>query len=248
MLDKRNLARENDPREDILLTKVSADLTTGGLVQHRVSGNEATFSQSRNLLVFKDVAVNTYASDGTIQGVTRAELGQVFLAPDPALQRNQNDMRFAGNVRYSAPNRDHPETDTLQLSTEQLIYDDALEEFQGVSTHSVVMMPPGKRPLYMQGSKLRVPRDMSRFSMLKGSVGPVYNVDSATSYAQAKRELEIAAQQAFKGAERAPVRPTPIQVPEDPGTPEKPEMPNVPAMAPSPTPVPPSGLLRKNSQ
>lgn len=243
MLDKRDFTRANDSREDIRLTNISADLTSAGLVLHRVKGSEARYAQERNLLQIKDIQVVTYGPDATTEGITQSRRGTVYLSADPAAHRNRSDIVFAGNVYYHAPLKENPSTDTLQLRTEQLVYDDLKQDFEGLSTHTVVMIPPGKRPMYMKGTQLRVPRDLSQFSMLRGAVGPVRPEDAVTSsYAQVSRELQGIAN-AASAAERPLIKPTPIEVYKDEGPPQRPAIPQVPPLQPSPTPVSP-GVLR----
>lgn len=257
MLDKGEVVRPNDPREDIKLQGISTDITSGGLLLQRVDGSEAVYSQSRNLLNIAEIDVNTMGPDHTTQGITQARKGIVYLAPDPVSKRKRSDMVFSGDVNYRAPAKDRPNSDSLQLKTEELIYDNQAEEFQGTSTHTVVMLPPGKRPMYMSGSKLRVPRDMRRFSMVQGSLGPDPSTDTKAVYSEKIKELNAAAGPAtgiaaparptpivVEQAPAAPVRPTPIEVqPIEAAPPRMTPIPAPPVVA-SPTPIAPANLAR----
>jgi hypothetical protein len=242
IVNKKDFTRVNDPREDIRLVQLSADLTTAGIIQHRVKGTQATYSQAKNLLLIDQIDVTSFNAEGTTQGITEADSGTIYLAADASAGRNRSDIRFVGDVNYRSPAPDNPSTDTMQLRTDELIYNDVKQEFEGTSTHTVVMMPPGKRPMYMQGSQLRVPRDLKRFSMLKGSVSPTQSDDLASSYTRLSKELQDIARSASAG-QAAPARPTPIQVETPEPAPQRPPEPSVPRIQPSPTPVP-TGVLR----
>ena len=94
------VAPEKDPRSDIVLTDMTADMTSGGLVQQKISGKNSVYSQQQNELTIKGIEVTALDEQGSTRSVTDADLGQIFFSDRPESSIGRKDMRFAGNVIY----------------------------------------------------------------------------------------------------------------------------------------------------
>ncbi len=239
ILDQPMHVVEQDPREDIRMTNIETDITSAGLVVQRVFGRDAIYAQSRNILDIEKMRIKTFNPEtGVLQGETEAATGTIYLANHPEAQRNRSDMEFIGGVTYRAPSKEDPTTDGLSLETEKLILDNASGRFIGPSTHTIMMAPPGKTPIFMQGKTLRASRDLSNFSVQGGSMSPTQSNDTATSYIQKKHELELLSDVVDEQVRNPPPKQTPLVVGPPPEPPTRPAPPELPPMGPRPTPTP----------
>src|SRR5690349_18354703 len=80
---KQDLMPQKDPREDIILTNVSTQMTSGGLVTQEVEGKDAVFSNNSSDLIIKGIQVTTLGDDKSTQSITKAEVGQIYFADRP---------------------------------------------------------------------------------------------------------------------------------------------------------------------
>ena len=202
-VNQKEIAPENDPREDLVIKGLSADLTSAGLVQHHVSGTNANFSQVTNQLKIADIEVRTYSKSGETQGVTSATQGTIYMADDPEANRKDNDILFAGGVNYRSPSKQDPNSDLITLDTESLVYDGHAERFQGDTSLTASLRAEGKRPVTMTGSSFRVPRDLSRFTVNAGTVSQSTAPVTQNRY----KELSTQVQRLAEGAIQASAKP-----------------------------------------
>jgi len=163
-------ATEEDPREDIILTEVAAQLTSGGIVQQKIGGGHAVFSQNQNELTIKDIRVSTVASTGEIQSVTKADVGQVFFEDKPAQGLGRRDMKFAGDVLYRNPKKEDPTSDSLQMRSELIMWDESAKKFLSPMGYEMVLLPKGQKPVRQSGKSFEATQDLSRFVVKAGAV------------------------------------------------------------------------------
>lgn len=185
-------AEEADPREDVRLTGVAADITSGGLVERRVQSSLGVYSQARNFLELNAVRVEGYSKDQRLEGITSADKATVHLADKPALKppRSRNDIEFVGNVRHRVPSKDDPSTDSVNLQTERLEWDQKTQRFVCPSYYKMTMSQPGKPPLVALGDAFSTTRDMRQWVVTHGGMTTREGVD-VREEAKRKRE-EIA--------------------------------------------------------
>lgn len=187
---KTNLVPEKDPREDIVLTNISTMLTSGGLVQQKVGGSSAVFSNTSNDLTIKDIGVVTFGVDRTTQSITTADVGQVYFAADPKRNIGRKDMRFAGDVLYRNPQKDDPSTDSLQMRSEVILWDQGKEKFISPTGYEMVLFPKGQRPVRQTGKSFEAGQSLTRFVVKAGSVSTKDEPDPAGERARLMGEFE----------------------------------------------------------
>lgn len=180
------LVPEKDPREDIVLTSVSTEMTSAGVVQQRIGGSEAVFSEAENELTIRDISVTTLAENGATQSLTRADVGQIYFADRPLEKIGRRDMKFAGHVLYRNPQKDDPTTDSLQLTSELIVWDESEEKFISPTGYEMLLLPKGKKPVRQRGKGFEATQDLSRFVVKAGSV----TTDMDTDPAEDRKEME----------------------------------------------------------
>lgn len=274
---KDDVRPANDTREDVRLTGVNADLTSGGKTLQRVGGDRAVFSQNQNLLRINEVEVEMVGDAGKTEGVTEAKVAEIYLADAPDKSRKRSDMEFSGGVVYRSPQPGNPEEDTLRLNTEQLLFENASGLFRSNTSHTITMLPPSKKPIFMTGKAFTATRDLTRFDVQAGAIVPEQDAGSQTAYKDVLSSLTSTAEQVESEAgttsnrpqlivapatlapperpvlpavpklEQPPQSPTRIQVPARETPPQRPPAPQLPEPAAPPTPTPPPGILKRGA-
>lgn len=161
---------EKDTREDIVITSLSANLTSGGVTLQRVGGDEAIYSTSENRLYINDINVITYNSDKTTQSITHSNMGAIYLADSAEYGRKRKDMEFSGNVLYRAPMKDTPTSDSLRMTTEHVIWDQNALKFYAPQNYEMILSQKGKNPIRQLGQGFEATRDLRRFVVKAGAV------------------------------------------------------------------------------
>ncbi len=180
-----------DSREDIRLTRISTDLTSAGLVQQRISGSEAIYSPRDGRLVIQSVGVHTFGEDNTTKGITRSDMGLLYLADSAEAARKRKDMEFAGNVRHTMPVKTDPTTDSMQLFTQSIVWDDANSRFRCPGAYEMLLMPPGKRAIRTLGEAFEATQDLSRFTVSRGAVTTDMSSDPRLKRAEFQRQFKL---------------------------------------------------------
>lgn len=208
-----NLIPEKDPREDIVLTNVSADLTSGGQVQQQITGSHAIYSEAGEDLVIKDIAVTSYDEKGIVRSITRAELGEVYFADLPERGVGRRDMKFAGDVLYRTPQADDPTTDSMWLTSQLITWDESQQKFRSPEGYEMILQPKGQAPVRQTGKSFEAAQDLTRFVVRTGLVTTELEGDASAL----RRELEQKFQQWQAEVDRSRgqgfVKPTPIVLP-----------------------------------
>jgi hypothetical protein len=159
-----------DPREDIHLVGVNTDMTSSGLVEQKIRGKKALFSQSENKLIVDNMSLATMSDAHTTRGITKADTGTFYLAPVGADKRGKSDMVFNGHVTYRAPLATDPTSDTLQLKTKTIIWDNGLQKFLCPGPYEMTLFPPAKNAIRQVGEGFEASRDLTRFVVRGGVV------------------------------------------------------------------------------
>lgn len=208
-----NLVPEKDPREDIVLTNVSADLTSGGEVQQRIRGSHAVYSEAGEDLAIKNISVTSYDENGTTRSITRAELGEVYFADLPERGVGRRDMKFAGDVLYRTPQADDPTTDSMWLTSELITWDESQQKFRSPEGYEMILQPKGQAPVRQTGKSFEAAQDLTRFVVRTGLV----TTELAGDARALRRDLEQKFQQWEAEVDRSRgqgfVKPTPIVLP-----------------------------------
>lgn len=208
-----SVAPEKDTRADIVLTNISADMTSGGLVQQRVFGKQSIFSQTENELTIKEIQVTAIGEDKATRSVTQADLGQIYLADRPAEDITRNDMKFAGNVLYRNPQKDDPTTDSLQLNSELIIWDESEQKFKSPASYSMMLLPKGKTPVRQSGKSFEAAQDLTRFVVKTGIITTELDGDPVVKRQELEERFEVWRDQVEEIGKNKPVRPPLIELP-----------------------------------
>ena len=204
-----------DPREDIHLTGVNTDMTSGGVVEQKIRGNTALFSQSESRLIVDDMSLATMADAHTTRGITRADHGTFFLAAVPEEKRGKSDMLFQGHVTYRAPVATDPTSDSLHLKTSTIVWDNALQKFLCPVPYEMMLFPPGKNAIRQIGQGFEANRDLSRFVVRGGVVSSGVTSDPLMERKILQRQFADSVEMVNKAVQRgnAMQAPHPIQLP-----------------------------------
>ncbi|PKO17539.1 hypothetical protein CVU37_08605 [candidate division BRC1 bacterium HGW-BRC1-1] len=227
---------EEDPRENIHLTGMKAEVTSGSLVQHQIESSTASLvlGVANRRLNVGTLTVASYNDKGKLQGITEAESGVVYLAADAKLKRARSDMDFSGGVEYRVPQADDPTTNSVTMVTEELRWDGTAGLFRCPSYYQMTMQSPNNMTFVAVGDGFTATRDLQKWNVKHGGIGTVSNLDMRTVNAQKGKEtVELADRLAVEAVRvkevtspsptapadtnAAPEAPKPAQ-PEQPGT------------------------------
>lgn len=177
-VNARDLGQEgDDARENLVLSGMTADFTSGSQLQHRVHSRRAdlTLLPSARRMRIVDVKVDSFNPEGRLQGKTRADRGTVFLTDvpgtSPLTRRGKNDIEFAGNVKYRIPSAKDPTTDTVWLETEALRWDSSGQRFRSEAPYRMTMATAGKPPVLAVGDGFAVSQDLKVWNVRHGGLG-----------------------------------------------------------------------------
>jgi len=212
-VNAQNLAPEKDPRENIVLTNVSADMTSGGLVQQRINGSEAVYSEAAQDLTIKNILVSSYGEDKSTRSITRADLGEVFFADDAKKGIGRRDMRFAGDVLYRTPEATDQTTDSMRLVSDLITWDESEQKFRSPSGYTMLLLPKGKAPIRQTGKGFEAAQDLTRFVVKTGVVSTDMSVDPMALRRQLEQQFEVWRAEVDRSASSGFVKPAPIELP-----------------------------------
>jgi hypothetical protein len=194
-----DLEAEEDPRENIRLTGVVTDMTSGPLVTTRVMSSEAVYNERRRVLSLADVQVLMFNPAGAVEGQTLAERGVVYMAPDRKAQRGKNDIELSGNVVHRVPRADDPSTDSARLTTAQVRWDNTAQRFRGEKPFRMMMYQPGRPPVVAMGDGFVATKNLREWDVKHGAVGTDTGSDPREKGAAVRAEMEAIAGQTDVG-------------------------------------------------
>jgi hypothetical protein len=204
---------EADPREDVQLTGVTADMTSGGLVQRRILSDNARWSQARAFLQLDAARVESFDSSATLESETRADEITMHLADKPALGRVRDDIEFIGNVHHRVPQKDDPTSDVVTLQTEKLMWDQRAERFLTSNTYFTLRItPPNGNPLTTIGDGFVATRDLRSWAVQYGGITTNPYAD-IRQQAQRERAEAAASTANDEKAQNPPLQADPIELP-----------------------------------
>lgn len=212
-VDATNLVPEKDPREDIILTNVSADLTSGGLVQQRIGGDEAIFSDASQDLTIKNVRVAMIGSDHTTRSITEADMGEIYFADKPEKSIGRRDMRFAGNVLYRTPQAEDQTTDSMRMTSELVIWDESDQRFISPRGYEMLLLPTGRPPIRQSGKGFEAAQDLSRFVVRTGVITTELDGDPTQLRKEMEAQFQVWRDEVERSSNTGFVKPQPIEVP-----------------------------------
>lgn len=210
---EETLAPEKDPREDIVLIDVSTEMTSGGLVQQKVAGQEAIFSQASNELTIRHVQVTALSDTGETRSVTSADLGQIYFSDRPEEDIGRRDMKFAGNVLYRNPQQDDPTTDSMRMSSDLILWDESEEKYKSPYGYEMLLLPKGRPPVRQWGKGFEAAQDLSRFVVRTGTLTTEMAGDPMTERAQMEAQFDAWREEVDRRAENRAALPTPVAIP-----------------------------------
>lgn len=198
-VDSNDQEAEDDPRENIRLTGVITDMTSGPVVTTRVMSDEAIYNERRRVLTLSDVEVRMFNTSGTVEGQTSAETGLVFMAPDEKAQRSKNDIELSGNVVHRVPRADNPTTDSARLTTAQVRWDNAAQRFRGEKPFRMTMFQQGRPPVVAVGDGFVANKNLREWDVKHGAVGTDFGRDPRDLGAAVRAEMEAIGERAESG-------------------------------------------------
>ncbi len=210
---EENLVPQKDPREDIVLTNVSTQMTSGGVVQQKVRGAQAVYSQTQNELTIRDIQVTALADGGDTRSVTNADLGQIYFADRPEEDIGRSDMKFAGNVLYRNPQKNDPTTDSMRLMSELIVWDESEEKFKSPHGYEMLLLPKGRTPVRQWGKGFEATQDLSRFVVRTGTLTTEMTGDPMEERAAMEAQFDAWRREVDEGAKNRPPLPTPMTLP-----------------------------------
>lgn len=211
--DEQNLLPAKDPRKDIVLTNVTTEMTTGGLVQQKVAGTKAIYSEAVNDLVIQNIQVAAIGEDRATRSITRADLGQIYFEAQPAAGIGRKDMKFAGGVLYRSPKADDPTTDSMRLMSELILWDESAQKFISPYLYEMLLFPKGKAPVRQQGKGFEATQDLTRFVVKAGAVTTDMHGDPMEERKKLEEQFDVWRERVEKATGDKPVRPPPIKLP-----------------------------------
>lgn len=209
-----NLVPERDPREDIILTNVSTDMTSGGVVQQRVFGDKAIYSEASQDLTINDVQVTTFGEEQTTQSITHADVGQIWFADVPEMEIGRRDMRFAGDVLYRSPNAEDPTTDTMRLTSDLILWNELEQKFRSPRGYEMLLLPKGQAPVRQVGKGFEAAQDLTRFVVRTGMVTTQLDEDPELLRKDLQEKLAAWEADMERNQPEKFVKPTPMVIPE----------------------------------
>ena len=199
--------QEEDPRENIQLRGMSAEMTSGSLVEHRLHSTTAVLvmGADRQRLDLGDMDVETYSPEGELQSVTRAKFGSVFLTEAPERERERGDLELS-RVEYRVPAADNASTDAIRLTTDKLLWDSNAGLFRSPTFYRMTMQSPNGMEFVALGDGFTVTRDMSTWNVKHGGLGSGIGHDMRAENAERGAEARQEADSRQAEAEARQVR------------------------------------------
>lgn len=187
-------------------------MTSGGVLLHRIDGEKAAYSIARGLLELDRLVVHTFDNDSTgVKGITRAHQGRVYLADNAADKRKRNDMKFTGDVNYAIPSKENPTTDTVELSTPDLLWDATAKRFTGQSEIEITMRQKDGKTMTLNGAVFSVTSDMRNWAIGSGMMSSDPKDVAMSRVASIREDLTSAA----RSSAPEPTPPPRITLPEE---------------------------------
>lgn len=209
-----NLVPERDPREDIVLSNVSTDMTSGGLLQQRIRGDKAIYSEATQDLIINEVQVTAFGVDQTTRSVTQSDVGQIYFADVPDQSIGRRDMRFAGDVLYRAPQADDPTTDSMRLTSDLIVWDEGEQKFKSPRGYEMLLLPKGQAPVRQVGKGFEAAQDLTRFVVRTGMVTTELDANPEALRKQLQDQFAMWEHDMESNKPAEFVRPTPIPLPD----------------------------------
>lgn len=201
-----------DPRENIVLSGVNAYLTSGSLVQNKVRSAAATFIEMKGILKLSGITVESFGENASLQALTTANAGTVFMVDSPSQKRRKSDISFEGNVIYRAPSKSDPTTDSITLSTESLLWDTAEQKFRCDTFYRMVMSVPGRPPFIALGDEFVASSNLRWWNVRHGALGT--GIDAGVREASAKSRDELVAfEEAARSGRSVDAGSGPVEIP-----------------------------------
>lgn len=189
-VNQRFTDRPDDPRADIVLRNVRAEFTSGSLMQRCVKSDAAVYQETRGILLLAAPTIESFTSDGAIEGVTNATTATMFLADAPQLKRRKGDFQLIGRVQYRAPSKTNPTTDSLILYTSSLGWMNDKELFVCDAPYEMKMFVPNRAPVIAAGDQFVATRDLRVWNVKHGALGTALPTNVADHHAKLRAELE----------------------------------------------------------
>jgi hypothetical protein len=163
-------SQEEDPRENIVLTGVDAQFTSGSLVQNRILAQQGVLHDTKGLLILTRPVIQFHDVRSTQPAETHATTATFFLAEDRKTKHQKGDVVLTGRVRHAIPSKDDPTTASVLVETENLVWRAATQIFEGNSFYRMTLNVPGKAPIVTIGDAFIASRDLRNWNVRYGGL------------------------------------------------------------------------------
>lgn len=163
-------AEEEDPRENILLKGITAEFTSGSLVQTRVLAREGILFDKKGLLVLSSPNIEMRDTKTTLATQTLATTATFYLADNRKDRCAKGDFVLAGQVRHQVPAKDDPTSPAVTVETNNLVWRSKNEVFEANSFYRMVLRTAGKQPFVAIGDAFVASRDLRHWNVRHGGL------------------------------------------------------------------------------
>ena len=163
-------SQEEDPRENIVLSGVDAQFTSGSLVQNRILAEQGVLHDSKGLLILTRPVIQFHDARSTQPAETHATTATFYLAEDRKTKYQKGDVVLTGGVRHAIPSKDDPTTASVLVETENLAWRAAAQVFESNSFYRMTLNVPGKAPVVAIGDAFIASRDLRHWNVRYGGL------------------------------------------------------------------------------
>lgn len=164
------IAEDEDPRENIILKGITAEFTSGSLVQTRVLAREGVLYDKKGQLVLAAPKIEMRDSKTTLATETAATTATFYLADNRKDRCGKGDFVLAGEVRHVVPAKDEPTSPAVTVETNNLVWRAKTEVFEASSFYRMVLRTPGKQPFVAVGDAFVASRDLRHWNVRHGGL------------------------------------------------------------------------------
>ncbi|MCX7625564.1 MAG: hypothetical protein N2Z21_05070 [Candidatus Sumerlaeaceae bacterium] len=184
-------AENEDPRENITLKGITAEFTSGSLVQTRVLAREGVLCDKKGLLVLVAPKIEMRDTRTTLATETVATTATFYLADNRRERCAKGDFILAGNVRHQVPAKDDPTTPAVTVETSNLVWRAKSEVFEANSFYRMVLKTTANQPFVAVGDAFIASRDLRHWNVRHGGLATyLTNEDFRKKNQDLKKSLE----------------------------------------------------------
>lgn len=175
---------------EMVLTRVSADLTSGTRMYQRLIAEQAVLFPGQTRLGLQEVLVESYDEQGRMQSLTTALKGRVYLTADEQAGRNKFDVELEGSIVHRVLKPEDPAIEQARLMTSELLWDAEAEMIRGMSNYTLAMRQPSGREVMQTGEGFETTQDLRIFRSQSGTLGTETTGSLADEGARIRERVE----------------------------------------------------------